>query len=159
MCGIFLVTDTHALLQPLFPRAMTCSWAQTLPPPPPPPQPPSFLPSSLHLFPFSPGELVFGFSYFPEVCLLFPSLPCLLHDTSVNICVEVEEEGEEEEEDWGGGVWGVCVKEAVVYSCQTSDVLQLLSGPCDAADAAEGLRCPAKSAIFCPYPARSVHQW
>lgn len=47
----------------------------------------------------------------------------------------------------GGGV-----REAAVYSCQTADVLQLLSGPCDAGDAAVGLRCPAKSAIFCPYP-------
>lgn len=57
------------------------------------------------------------------------------------------------------GEEGVGVREAAVYSCQTADVLQLLSGPCDAGDAAEGLRCPAKSAIFCPYPARSVHQW
>lgn len=52
------------------------------------------LPSSLHLFPFSPGELVFGSFYFPEVCPLFPSLPCFLCDTSVNICGE---EGR-----WGG---------------------------------------------------------
>ena len=46
---------------------------------------PLSLPSSLHLSPFSPGELVFGFFYFPEVCPLFPSLPCFLCDTSVNI--------------------------------------------------------------------------
>lgn len=41
-----------------------------------------------------------------------------------------------------------------VYSCQTELVLQLLSGPCDAGDAAEGLWYPAKSAIFRPYLAR-----
>lgn len=106
------------------------------------------LPSSLHLFPFSPGELVFGFFYFPEVCPLFPFLPCFLCDTSVNICGE---EGEEE-----GGPREAA---AAVYSRQTAGVLQLFSGPCDAGDAAEGLRCPATSAIFCPYPPRSVRQW
>lgn len=46
-----------------------------------------------------------------------------------------------------------------VYSCQTAPVLQLLRGPCDAGDAAEGLWYPAKSAIFRPYLARSVRQW
>lgn len=48
---------------------------------------------------------------------------------------------------------------AAVYSRQTAGVLQLFSGPCDAGDAAEGLQRPAKSAIFCPYPPRSVRQW
>lgn len=56
------------------------------------------------------------------------------------------------------GEEGVREAAAAVYSRQTADVLQLFSGPCDAGDAAEGLRCPAKSAIFCPYPPRSVHQ-
>jgi len=105
------------------------------------------LPSSLHLFPVSPGELVCGFSYFPEVCPLFPSLPCFLCDTSVNICGE---------EGRGGGVREAA---AAVYSRQTADVLQIFSGPCDAGDAAEGSWRPAKSAIFCPYPPRSVRQW
>lgn len=49
---------------------------------------------------------------------------------------------------------------AAVYSRQAAGVLQRLSGPCDAGDAAEGSRCPAKSAIFCPSPPpRSVRQW
>lgn len=57
------------------------------------------------------------------------------------------------------GVEGVREAAAAVYSRQTADVLQLFSGPCDAGDAAEDLRCPAKSAIFCPYRPRSVRQW
>lgn len=111
------------------------------------------LPSSPHLFPFSPGVLVFGFFYFPEVCPLFPSLPffffCFLFflcDTCTNICSEVGgEKGE-------GGRRG----EAAVYSRQTAAVSPLFSGPIDAerGNAAVGSRCPAKSAIFCPYPPR-----
>ncbi|KAK5857061.1 hypothetical protein PBY51_010328 [Eleginops maclovinus] len=59
-----------------------------------------------------------------------------------------------------GGEEGGERREAAVYSLQTANVLQLFSGPRDAAgDAAEGLRCPAKSAIFCPYPPRSMRQW
>ncbi|KAJ0008782.1 hypothetical protein NQD34_016197 [Periophthalmus magnuspinnatus] len=49
---------------------------------------------------------------------------------------------------------------AAVYSGQTAGVSQRFSGPCDVGDAAEGSRCPAKSAIFCPSPPpRSVRQW
>lgn len=59
---------------------------------------------------------------------------------------------------WGGERRG-WEAAAAVYSRQTADVLQLFSGPCDAGDAAEGWRCAAKSAIFCPYPPRSVRQW
>lgn len=55
---------------------------------PPSPLHPPFLPSSLRLSPFSLGELVFGFSYFPGVFLLSPSLPCFLCNTSFNIYVE-----------------------------------------------------------------------
>lgn len=115
--------------------------------PPPPPTPFFFLPSSLRLSPVWLGELVFCFSCFPEVCLLSPSLPCFLCNTSVNICGG----------DRSGGGWKRDGK--AVYSCQTALVLQLLSGPCDAGDAAEGLWYPAKSAIFRPYLARSVRQW
>lgn len=112
---------------------------------PPLPTPPPFLPSSLRLSPFSLGELVFGFSYFPEVFLLSPSLPCF-HVTLLSIfTLRTGEQGAGERR--------------AAYSCQTASVLQLLSGSCDTDDAAEGFWCPANSAIFCPYPAWSVRQW
>lgn len=54
-------------------------------------------------------------------------------------------------------------RDAAVYSRHTAGVSELFSGPRDAGDAAQGSRCPAKSAIFCPptppAPPRSARQY
>lgn len=119
----------------LFPRVITCSWAQT----------PffTFISSFISLFT--------GWAGF-RLLLFSGGLPSFSISAMFSLwyfCQYLR---------WGGEMRG-WEAAAAVYSRQTADVLQLFSGPCDAGDAAEGLRCPAKSAIFCPYPPRSVRQW
>lgn len=134
-------------------------------PPYPYPTPPSFLSFFfffyLHLFIYFPFHRVSWFS----ASFIFRRSPFFFHLCHILSVILLSIFAVRKGRGGGGGGTGRLgggrrgVRDAAVYSCQTADVLQLLSGPCDAGDAAEGLRRPAKSAIFCPYPARSAHQW